>query len=722
MLLAAGAADAQNVCLSPAPVIPDAVSAETIAPAISEFMDIRFGNVSGSVVDGTSEFSGGITIRYRGGTIRAERMSYANDNPLIEVLGNVSLEDRDVRIFAETANLDRSTDIASFIGAGLEIPEQSARATAERIDVERDGLISLNQIMFTTCPEDAVAWQLLGRDLVIDREAGFGRARGVRLRMGPVPILYAPAFSFPIDDRRKSGFLAPQIAERDRTGFDLTVPYYLNLAPNYDLLLEPRLMQDRGTQIRSTFRYMLPGSDGSLEFEKLTDDRIIDRARHFVHLEHESLFGQRWMLETYIDDVSDSAYFEDLGDNLGIISQTHLDRYVDLSLFGDRWSLLGRVHEYQTIDDQIAESDRPYQRRPQMLFQGRWGDRVVSFDSFAEAVDFDRTVGVTGWRFDSTQELSLNFARGGMYMTPAVGFRQTSYRIDRPEPGTPRNPSRGVPITSLDAGLRFERSAGESGAWIQTIEPRMLYVNIPYEDQASLPIFDTIVPDFNLVQLFSKYRFVGGDRIADTDQISVGMTTRLIKSASGRERVTATVGQTRYRDPRRTILPDEPLLDSSRSNYVAELGIYLSDNWNLDIGYQWNGETGQTVRSETRFEFRPQSDRLFGFGYRMRKNLLEQGDISMIWPVGERWRLIGQYSYSLLEQKPLERFAGLEYEACCWRLRLTSRTYIIRSTGETDESISIQLELKGLSQRSATPEELLGRGILSYRQFGSGSL
>jgi LPS-assembly protein len=249
----------------------------------------------------------------------------------------------------------------------------------------------------------------------------------------------------------------------------------------------------------------------------------------------------------------------------------------------------------------------------------------------------------------------------------------------------------------------------------------LLYIRIPYEDQSELPIFDTVLPDFNLVQLFSKYRFVGGDRVADTDRVSIGVTTRLIESASGRERVSATLGQTRYREPRRIMLPDETDIDARRSNYVAELGVTLSNKWNLDVGYQWNGETQETVRAETRFEFRPEGDRLFGVGYRMRKDVLEQGDLSMIWPVGERWRVIGQYSYSVLESKPLERFAGLEYEACCWRLRVTSRRYIIRSTGDTDDSISIQLELKGLSQRSATPEELLGRGILGTRLLDANS-
>lgn len=647
----------------------------------------------------------------------SERARVSENSSSIEVIENVSLQGEGFEVFAEDAQFDRATETTRFSGAGLNLLEESARATAETIVVERDGPITLTGIMFTTCPEDDLDWQLLGENLEIDPSAGFARARNVRLKFKSVPILWSPVFSFPIDDRRKSGFLTPQIAERDRTGLDLTIPYYLNLAPNLDLLLEPRLMQDRGFQFTSRFRYLLPNTEGQLDLEALPNDDRLNEARHFVRLQQESMFGDRWQLETSIEDVSDSAYFEDLGDSLGVISQTHLDRTVDLSYFGERWSLVSRVQEYQTIDDLIVDADRPYQRKPQMLFEGRWGDRIVGFESTAEAVDFDRSVGDTGWRLHSTQELQLRFGRPGLYLTPAVGFMQTNYRIDAPAPGIERSPSRGLPITSLDSGLRFERNAGSSGSWIQTIEPRLLYVNVPYEDQSNLPVFDTILPDFNLVQLFRKYQFVGGDRVADTNRVSVGMTSRLIESASGQERLSVTFGQTRFREPRRVMLPDEAVTDSTRSNYVAELFVGLSPNWNLDLGYQWSGESNETVRAETRFEYRPKEDRFLGVGYRMRKNLLEQGDFSMVWPVSNRWRLIGQYSYSLLEKEPLERLAGIEYEACCWRLRLTSRRYIVRSTGETDDTFSIELELKGLARGRASPEELLDRGTLGYRRF-----
>jgi LPS-assembly protein len=713
-LIAAGRVSAQDVCLAP---VESNYAPTSVAP-LSDLLEINFGNVAVDP-DGATQMFDGIQFSYRGGRVRAESANAAPGDNSLEVLGDVSLEGEGFVVFADDLRFDRASEVAAFAGAGLNLNEgeRRARATAETIIATPDGNFLLSDLSFTTCPEDDVDWVILARTLETDREAGFATARGIVLKFKGVPILKAPYFSFPLDDRRKSGFLTPQLAKGDRTGYDLTVPYYLNLAPNYDLLLEPRYMGDRGLQLGSRFRYLLPASGGSFDIEYLTHDRQLSRARHFASLDHQSLFGENWQLIASIDDVSDAAYFEDLGDSLGVISQTHLNRSVDVSYHGQRWSIVTRVQEYQTIDNLISEIDRPYQRLPQTLFTGRWGDRLVGFESMAETVRFDRSIGVTGWRFDSTQEVSLRFARAGLYLTPAVGFRQTSYRIDATPSSAARSLSRGLPVASIDSGLRFERGAGRDRSWIQTIEPRMLYVSIPYEDQTDVPVFDTVLPDFNLVQLFSKYQFVGGDRIADTNRVSVGLTTRLIESVSGRERISATIGQTRFRDPRRVMLPSETAIDSTRSNYIARLDIGLSAKWNLDLGYQRNAETSETVRTETRFEFRPQDDRLFGFGYRQRKDLLEQGDLSLIWPIGGRWRVIGQYSFSLLEKKPLEQFAGLEYEACCWRFRVTNRRYIVRSTGATDSSISLEFELKGLAQRRASPEELLGRGILGAQRL-----
>jgi LPS-assembly protein len=670
-------------------------------------------------IDGNSaaEFSGQVEIKYRDGTISAENATYNNGG--LDIAGRVNFVGPDVTVFGEDASVDTETDTIRFGAAGFDLPKRPARGSAENIVIDSDSRVSLANVLFTTCPAENQAWELNARDIELDINGGVGTARGVKLNFKGVPILYSPYLSFPINDERKSGFLTPDISNRDRTGFDLSVPYYLNLAPNYDLTLEPRYMSKRGLQVRSDFRYLMPNSDGQIGFEYLPDDNDVNADRRYVNFRHQSLFGDReqWQILSGFEEVSDDIYFEDLGTSLAVTSQTHLNRFLDLGFFAPYWSMRTRFQNYQTIDRVLTDAERPYERTPQMLFDGRWFGRLVMFDSKTELVNFERNVGPTGWRLDSTQELSLRFARAGMYLTPAVALRQTNYWIDNPAPGEDDRPSRGVPISSLDMGMKFERDAGRRKNWLQTLEPRLLYVQVPYEDQSALPVFDTILPDFNLIQLFRKYQFVGPDRITDTNQWSFGVTSRLIDPTSGRERVTATLGQTRYLNAQRVALPGALPNAAATSDYVAEVSIGTRDNWNLDVGYQWNNDTESTARAETRFEYRPKEDRLFGFGYRYRRGSLEQGDISLVWPVAERWRIIGRYAYSFLDEEPLEEFVGWEYEACCWRFRMVSRNYVSRRTGESDSAISLQLELKGLSQSAITPEDLLDRGILGYRSI-----
>jgi LPS-assembly protein len=709
-LLCAPASDA--AVDDPAPLVPgEPTPGETR-------IEIIAGEVDLSGEDGV-EFFNQVQFRYGDRSITAESASYDREAQSISVNGTVSYSDNDVTVYGDDAQVDTESEEILFTGAGFDIPARPARGSAQEIAIRSDQTISFSSVNFTTCPQDQTDWELMAEDIDLDIDEGFGTARNVRLEFKGVPILYAPYLTFPIDDRRKSGLLTPRFSERDRTGLDISAPYYFNLAPNYDLTLEPRLMSKRGLQLNSEFRYLLPSSEGLLGFEYLPDDSDLNRRRSYLTYDHTTRFSRGWQIEASLADVSDDAYFEDLGNSQTVASQTHLNRYFDISYRADAWSLLARFQAYQTIDSLIAAEDRPYERVPQILFDGSWAGERWRFDSTNELVLFDRDVGATGWRLDSTEELSFTFTKPGMYLTPALALRQTNYWIDNAAPGERDNFSRTLPVASIDAGLVFERLPKEKSGWIQTLEPRILYVNRPFEEQSELPIFDTIEPDFNLVQLFRKYQYLGPDRIADADQVSIGVTARLIDGESGRERLTATLGQTRNLDTQRVRLPTQFLQEARASDYIAEVSVNVSDAWRVDVDYQWDSETNSTARAETSVHFTPQEDRYAGFSYRLREGLLEQGDISLVWPVGQSWRVIGHYSYSFLEEEALDRFLGWEYEACCWRLRLIGRRFISRRTGESDTSISVQLQLRGFSDDAGYPEELLDRGILGYQRFGN---
>jgi LPS-assembly protein len=596
--------------------------------------EISAGRVEGGTGTGIV-LSGSVAVTRGDQALEGDRAVYDSQSQRVQVEGRVTYEDPQLMVFGEDAEFDEKNRRVSFGQAGFEIPARPARGSAEQITISADNTMSLSSVRFTTCPADSPAWELQASSLLLDVDRGFGTAHGVKLEFKGVPIFYAPYFTFPISTTRKSGFLTPSFGQRDQTGLDISVPYYLNLKPNIDFTIEPHYLSKRGLQVENQLRYLFPRSIGEFNFSYLPNDQVTDLTRYYFDLQHRTTFGQGWGVQAGIEEVSDDAYFEDFGTSLSVASQIYLDRYIDVTYLAPYWSVRSRLQNYQTIDPTIPPENQPYKQLPQVLFEGGWYRGLLGFDSSSELANFERDVGATGWRLDSTEELSLRFAHSGMYLTPAIALRQTNYWLGDTPAGSDDTLSRTVPVASLDAGLKLERTGRGPKQMLQTLEPRVLYVRVPFVDQSDLPVFDTIEPDFNLVQLFRKYQYVGPDRISDADQISVGLTGRLVDQATGEQKLSATLGQTRYLTTEKVTLPGTEPPTANESNYVAEVSVGVLRTWNLDLGLQWNSDTNRTERTETRFEYRPSPDRLFGFSYRYRRDELQQGDVSVVWPAAD---------------------------------------------------------------------------------------
>ena len=511
--------------------------------------------------------------------------------------------------------------------------------------------------------------------------------------------------------------LTPEIGSTSRSGNELVVPLYWNIAPNYDATFTPRLLTDRGLQLQTQFRYLTKIHSGAVDAEYLNDDSLTGETRSYVGVDHTSLFRNRLRGQVEFREVSDNQYFEDLGGSLSTSTITHLNRALRFDYHTENLSLFGQVQDYQTIDDAIADVDEPYRRLPQLLARGRWPGlwlgSTINLDG--EVVKFDRNVGVTGWRFNLAPELKLPLERPGLFFTPAIALDYTSYDLSNTEPGQRDNPERVLPIASVDTGLVLERLINNSSRKrIQTLEPRLLYVHVPFEDQSDLPVFDTITPDLNLVQLFRKNRFLGVDRIADTDQLSVGITSRVLDVATGEELMSGTIGQIRYFNTSNVSLPSAPDFTDESSDYIAELRFLLLRNVNFDLGHQWGTRDRGTTQSQARLQYRPADNRIINLAYRFRRDSLEQGDVSWSWPLSRKWNFVGRYNYSFRDEKALEEFYGLEYESCCWGLRIVSRRYISTRDGTRDTTYGLQLVLKGMASVGTAADKLLERGILGY--------
>jgi LPS-assembly protein len=456
--------------------------------------------------------------------------------------------------------------------------------------------------------------------------------------------------------------------------------------------------------------------DGIAQFEYLASDNLVNRDRHLVNFNHRMLFENGWRNRIDFREASDSNYFEDLGGSLSTSSITHLNRSLVFDFYGEHWTLFSRLQDYQTIDSGIGPEDEPYRRLPQLAASAVWPDQALgmryAFDS--ELVYFHRDVGVTGWRLDLAPQVEWPLERSGWFMTPGAVLEHTRYVLDDTEPGQRDNTNRTVPIASLDAGMIMERSVNSSGHLIQTLEPRVLYVHVPFREQSDLPVFDTITPDLNLVQLYRKNRFLGVDRIADTDQVSIGVTSRILESDTGKEIISATIGQALYLSEQGVTLPGQQTLTSETSDYIAEVRFPLYQHFNFELGHQWGTGDDATTQSQARLQYRPESNKILNLAYRFRRDSLEQGDLSWSWPLSQRWNFVGRYNFSFRDDEVLEQFFGLEYESCCWGLRLVSRRHISTRDGTRDSSFGLQLVLKGMTSVGTAADKLLEHGILGY--------
>lgn len=665
--------------------------------------------------DGNAKLTDGVTITQGDRHLSAESANYDAADRRFDVQGDVEYRAPDLRLKGGSGSWN-ALGTSQFTGAEFELPLRPARGSAETLAMNRTGDLKLETVRFTTCPIGNNDWEIRASNIDIDQRTQQGKGRNVRIDLKGVPILYTPVISFPVGNARKSGFLFPSFGNSDKSGFELSVPYYLNLAPNYDLTLTPFLLSRRGLGLGLDYRYLTERSKGKLGTDYLPgDDLAGNDDRRLSTLTHRTDITDVLRFDAELSDASDSSYFEDFGLGPDGTSITFLDRFIHLSWLGEGWRLDGQVQDYQTIDFSVDPLDRPYSRLPQLAFAGLWpmrGGFQATLD--AETVWFERDEGVTGLRLDTTPGVAWSVRGPGYHFEPSAAFRATAYDLAGTTPGADDTPDRSAPIISLDTGLVFERDAGERKQFIHTLEPRLRYTWIPFRDQDDLPVFDTALPDLNLVQLFRTNRYVGADRLGDANEVAAGLTTRLLRAENGQQYLTATIGQRFYLESPRVVLPGEVAEQRSASNVVGEVELTAWRDWSSRVAMEWDYADSNTLRGEASVQYRPSPDTVANLGYRYREGLLEQWDAGFAWRLSPTWQIYARQVYSTKEDKSIDRFAGFEYSGCCWSVRLVARNYVSNRTGESDNSVLFQVELKGLSSVGTRNDTFLERGIRGY--------
>jgi LPS-assembly protein len=673
--------------------------------------------------DGFSTLSGTVRLTQGGNLFETQALSFDRQSRIIRVNAESLFRNPSLIVRSREAEFDLVNQTGTFLGTEFTLVERAARGEAGTIRLHRAGTVDVRDVYYTTCAPGSRAWFLEASRIQLDPAEGLGTAKHARLRFGYVPILYAPWFQFPIDDRRRTGFLFPTIGESDNTGLDLRVPFYVNLAPNYDLQLTPRYMSDRGTQLGSEGRYLLPGHTGKASLEYLdSDEKFGDESRSYFDFEHRGLINRRLAVDARYAEVSDKAYFEDLGGRLEAASITHLERSARFSYVSPAtYSISARVTDYQTVSSTVATTDTPYRRLPELrveaLSRRDLFDTRLGFEG--EFVNFERDDSVPqGQRIDLKPFLRFQQDRSAWYLASQLDLRHTEYLVRNPTPPNPENPNRTLPLFSAEAGLRFDRLTGAGE--LQTLEPHLFYLYVPYRDQSELPVFDSGEPDFDYIQLFSRNRFSGEDRISDANHLTFAFTSRLLNPHDGMVRLSLTLGQIyRFTQPRVTI-DTEPTPSRGVTDFLVGMDYRLSDAWRISNAAQWSPDSNEFERTSLALHYR-EGRRRGDLSYRYRRDLLldtsvtpavvfgslEQADAALATPVYGNWAVLGRWRYSLTENRSLEALGGLEYQTCCWTLRAGYRRYQFNTQLEYTTGIYLQLELSGLARIGAGFQSLL---------------
>lgn len=652
--------------------------------------------------------------------LTSDTMIFNRTESSIEAIGDVRFTSPDLIVRGSRGKVFIETERGTLEDVEYAIPEEHGRGSANFIELYDRQRQRFEQAMYTTCPPDSNDWMLYADEVELDHTEGSGHAKHAHFALHGVPVLYTPRLTFPIDDRRKSGLLVPRVGHTQESGYEAKVPFYWNIAPNYDATITPRTMSRRGLMLGGEFRYLTPYGHGELSGEYLPSDNEYDnRDRSIVSMKHRGHPVER--MDTLIDAsrVSDKDYLTDLGDNLVSSSKTHLKREAEVAYHGRGWEADLRVLDFQTVDRTIASADRPYKQLPRARFTAaprqKWLGMRFRLDS--EVSEFDRDNSVTGTRVDLQPRITLPLRSPAWYLEPSASLRTTFYRLSDLGSDQNEDPDRTTPLLSIDSGAFFDRPFrfGQTD-YVQTLEPRLFYLLVPNKNQDDLPVFDTGDYDFNFWQLFTENRFTGPDRMGDANQLALALTTRVLDPASGAQRLTASLGSLLYFRDRTVTLPGERAETDDSSDILGEVTMALGRNWNAGTELHWDPGESHSSRYDALLQYKAHDRQLLNLSYRYRRKVLEQTDVSFLWPLTDSWHAIGRWNYSLRDNKTLEVLAGAGYESCCWNVQLVSRSFVNDEDGDRNTAIFLQVELKGLTTLSNQVDDLLESGILGYHE------
>lgn len=671
-------------------------------------------------------FSGNVDITSDSATISASQAQVNGNGKDLIAKGDVTYQDAQLKVESDSVSLRSEEERLEMKNTRYQLTGFVGQGAAQDILLDTDTGIVLKDVSFTTCPDGEEDWLLRASEISLEKGTVWGQAKHTRFYIADVPVFYLPYFAFPVSNERQTGLLFPELTSSSRTGVDYTQPFYWNIAPNYDMTISPRVMTRRGVQLNTEFRYLTDNSQGKAYVEYLPSDSDIsgNPDRYFYRLEHQGVIAEDWLLNVDFNGLSDNNYLLDLGSDYYSRADTHLYRSIGLSYYSQNLSVNMQIKDFEVLGD-TADS---YRALPElkMRYTTSLGD-YVEFDLESEIAHFDNnsSTAPTATRYHIAPTVSLPVrAAWGEFVAETTLF-QTVYQQDNVE-GTNLEESvdRTLGQARLYGALYFERETSFfSNDMSMTLEPKVQYLYTSYEDQTAIGFYDSTPLLTDVEGLFRGQEFTGLDRISDNNQITLGVTTRTLDK-NNREQFVLSVGQIFYLEDNKVIAATK---NQDRSALAAEVDWRLNDRWFLHTDVQVTTETDKVDLSSVGVEYRKDDSRFVQLNHRYVRDLsgetIDQIGLSASWPLSENWHWVGRTYRDLERDRSVETYTGIQYESCCWAIRLVAQRSLnnryneggLQNTDDFDSGISLQFIFKGIGSSGAR-RNMLQDGMFGYRQ------
>ncbi len=722
-------------------------------------------------LNGSAEFNNGVSISQPG------RALYANTATItpnlktgklesVSAQGNVRLEQPGQLIVADSLHADlinheadmdnvhyllrvgatnpRRTVVSSVPDPNFTGYAHGQSQTVKQLNADQ---YTLNHATYSTCSPLTRTWELDARQIDLDQNTGEGQAKDTFLKIDGIPVFYFPYLNFPINDQRKSGFLYGSIGQTGSSGFSLSTPYYFNLAPNYDDTLNPTLYTKRGLLLDNNFRYLTTTSSGNIEAEMDPYDPENNGQFRYGYILNDTTNLGAWQSNLNYNQIGDDNFLNDF--NVMGANQVLLNRSFTLGTQSEHWNFSGLLQSYQVINSQLTTANTPYTELPALNLGAEYPNVLgpLSFSMSSSAVNFTKTANnpgelapVEGQRVNITPEISLPLTASYGYFTPSISFDSTNYNLQNYTFNnfTEKNPGINVPIVNLDTSAYFDRALSWGmGQDTQTLQPRLFYLYVPYENQNNVPVFDTTILPFTYSQLFSVNRFSGLDRMGDANQLSYALSST-VNNGLGQQLLSGGLGQIWYFENRQVSLCQNqpggpPCIQTEDPTYAtqfSDIAAYFTYNfdpvWSFNANATYDPNYTEMDLQEYTFSYAP-GNNLFNLSYqsnRQNYSLLSTQQIlagseppvsslingSFVWNINDRWAILGSINYSIEDNGTVSEFGGIQYSSCCWALRLMAYKYVTNSnpntpnvmTGPMTTAFMLQFLLKGLGNISAS--------------------